>query len=426
MAHAHRFLATHRAADGPIPLTSMGNWATDLKQGFGNDWSLYTPYVDPILSGELFTEAEGYVGPGAGVGPSFYPAPFPEYFYGAGDLHDLRWNLNAYNGSLDGELTAVIKHNAAAFAAEARANGWQDVRFFAYIMDEVTGPQDRGEARRGEGDIPAFHHAMAHIQYALDRGSEKNPAIDLIWTSHADASTWNGTPADLRPTIRWWVPNGHAVNLDFYRDIVAQPGQTVWFYHSGRPAIGNHSINQLGYDLRVWPLLCARYDLDGMFWWSMMNFAGRYDTEGFDPYAMPQYKTAETRWGNGVLFYPGSRLTTLGAHRNIAGPIPSQRMKAFRRGLQDFEYLWLARDRGHAEAANALLRELVPNGFSESTKWRQNWSENPARLQRLPCQTGRIDHSRQRLQLATPEFPMRCTVSDRSQHLLASLGGLAF
>ena len=269
MAHAHRFLAVHRAGEGPLPLTTdsttsaPGTPAARPADRWSSDWRLYSPYVQPILDGSLFTAKESYVGPCAGAAPSFFPAPFVETFYGATEL---RRHMKQFGGSIDPFLLATWRDNAAAFWREVQARGWTDKRFFAYIMDEVDGEQDTGEAA-GRGDANAdatlFHHAMRQIQQALDEGTKSagagQRAIHLLWTSHADPARWVGTPADLRGAISWWAPNGHALDLDFFRPFMHDPAQNIWFYHSGQPAVGNYSINQLGIDLRLWGLLCARY-----------------------------------------------------------------------------------------------------------------------------------------------------------------------
>jgi hypothetical protein len=385
MAHAHRFLATYRQESGPRPRTLAGAPADAPAAAWGRDWGLYTPYIKPILDGSLFTAKEGYRGPSLGAPPSFFPAPFIETFYGAAALRD---QMNKNHGAIAPALLATWKANAAAFWAEARRQGWEKTRFFAYILDEVDGGQDEGaQAGDGASEATLFHHGMAQIQQALDAGAGAAGRIQLVWTSHADPARWAGTPADLRGTISWWIPNAHALDLDFFRPLLAgalrppgRPRPTVWFYHSGQPAIGNHTINQLGIDLRLWGLACARYGVGGSFWWSMMAFARNYDDPLFNPYDNPIYKTGDTRWGNGVLFYPGSRLKMIGCANNIAGPVSSMRMKAYRRGLQDCEYVWLARQRGRGAEAQALLEKIIPAAFSEAPKGSTpgRWSQNPA------------------------------------------------
>ncbi|MBQ4334944.1 MAG: DUF4091 domain-containing protein, partial [Myxococcaceae bacterium] len=61
--------------------------------------------------------------------------------------------------------------------------------------------------------------------------------------------------------------------------------------------------------------------------------------------------------GDGTLFYPGTP-ARLGTPAHL--PIESLRLKHLRDGLEDFEYLHLARQRGREDAANAFVESLTP------------------------------------------------------------------
>ena len=71
--------------------------------------------------------------------------------------------------------------------------------------------------------------------------------------------------------------------------------------------------------------------------------------------------------GDGVLFYPGYEV-------GINGPIASYQMKSLRRGVQDYEYLWLLRAAGKEKEADAILSTvcLAPG----------EWSEDPERWEK--------------------------------------------
>src|SRR5262249_38670263 len=159
---------------------------------------------------------------------------------------------------------------------------------------------------------------------ALDAGADKH--IDLMWTSHTNPRTLAADPAlDLRGVIRWWSPNGKACDPGFLQERM-KLGETAWFYHHAPPAIGLNIVNATGIDLRTWGAACWRYKLNGSFWWAMDCFEVKE----------VMTKAKENRWGNGVLFYPGARLPDLGLPA-IDGPLSCLRMKAYRRGLQDYE-----------------------------------------------------------------------------------------
>jgi len=71
----------------------------------------------------------------------------------------------------------------------------------------------------------------------------------------------------------------------------------------------------------------------------------------FDQKRNPRHKDWIRLNGDGVLFYPG---TPAGLNE----PLASFTMKSLRRGLQDYEYLWLLRQRG--VSADDIVNRVVP------------------------------------------------------------------
>ena len=84
-----------------------------------------------------------------------------------------------------------------------------------------------------------------------------------------------------------------------------------------------------------------------------------------DPLRKPIYSPRETRGGNGVLFYSCARLPDIGFSA-IDGPLSSLRMKAYRRGLQDYEYCWLLTQKGKRVVADAIIRKVIPVALAEA------------------------------------------------------------
>jgi len=90
--------------------------------------------------------------------------------------------------------------------------------------------------------------------------------------------------------------------------------------------------------------------------------------------------------GDGVLFYPGTDLVFPQESYGVAGPIASLRLKHWRRGVQDTDYLTLAAGKD-ATATKAIVDRMIPkvlweygvNDPSDPT-WVQtdiSWSTNP-------------------------------------------------
>ncbi len=191
----------------------------------------------------------------------------------------------------------------------------------------------------------------------------------MLWTSHSNPADWAADLAlDLRGKVRLWAPNAHAADPVFLAEQRSR-GDRNWFYHSGHPAVGVHSINASGIELRTWGVIAARYGIDGVLMWAVN--LGNDDK----PFADPSYKPDDDRFGNGVLVYPGNQLPKIGFAAS-PGAIPSARLKAWRRGLQDFELIELARQNAPAET-EALVRGIMPRALAEG-EGRAAWSSDPA------------------------------------------------
>ena len=63
--------------------------------------------------------------------------------------------------------------------------------------------------------------------------------------------------------------------------------------------------------------------------------------------------------GDGVLLYPGTDLIYPASSYGIRGPIVSLRLKHWRRGIQDVDYIVLANSI-NAQAVSALVQQMVP------------------------------------------------------------------
>ncbi len=316
MAHQHRFVISEREGRGP----GLANLA-DYDKTYGT-----------LLDGTLFSAQRGYVGPGANTGIAFWRAPFAQ----------------AYDGKIpDFTPDQLTKYtdDAKKFWEHCIAKKWDSKRFFAYIIDEA-GSDARSLANERK------------LQDALDAGAGPGH-IRLVWTSHTDPATLAADPAtDKRGIIHWWSANGGGCNPEFLRPQL-EKGDVVWFYHHGGASCGVHCVNANGIELRTWGDICWRYQINGSFWWAMDS--GDAD----NPMTKPTYKRGENRWGNGVLFYPGARLSDVGLP-NIDGPVSCLRMKAYRRGLQDYEYGWLLKQAGNQKVADDLVRAVIPKALVEA------------------------------------------------------------
>jgi hypothetical protein len=70
--------------------------------------------------------------------------------------------------------------------------------------------------------------------------------------------------------------------------------------------------------------------------------------------------------GDGVLLYPGEERLHPEEDRGIAGPIATIQLANFRRGLQDHQYLTLARKLGLHGVVDEAVAAIVPRVFSDA------------------------------------------------------------
>lgn len=329
LAHQHRMVFIERTPDAPAS---------------EQDWQAYAAAFGSALTGKLFSADYGYTGTGSNTAVSVWRTPWPQDY-----------DITVENELSEQQILGFTKL-AEDWATQVEKHGWNQPRHFAYVFDEVDGPSDESEATPSRRQyISRVHNAMQQVQAAIDNGAA---GIDLLWTSHSDPTIWQDDPdTTLVDRVRLWAPNGHAANTGFLAQRMSA-GERTWFYHSGHPAVGGHSINLPGTDMRSWGVIGARYGIQGQLMWAVN--LGSDDL----PFAQPSYKPDDDRVGNGVLVYPGKQLPKIG-YPAVAGPVPSMRLKAWHRGLQDAELFFLAQERNPDEA-NALIQQLVPRALGEA------------------------------------------------------------
>jgi hypothetical protein len=142
-------------------------------------------------------------------------------------------------------------------------------------------------------------------------------------------------------------------------------GKRFWTYNGKPPEAGSMILDTDGGALRSWGWIAARYDIELWYAWEGMYFSDRYNGGGptdvmHDPITFDERLRGGADWGNGdgVLAYPG--------------PLPSLRLKALRRGLQDRLLLEELERCGRGQTARALERQTIPRALGE-TRGRPTW-----------------------------------------------------
>ena len=313
------------------------------------DWTEFDAYEGQRLSGSLFTD-----GPMAGtqyelarltwpVGGS-YPPGCPNIFF---EPADNPIGNPVYENTIREYIEEFVRHFVD--------KGW-NMPLLLYGLDEI-------------GDYD-YHQWWAGLvdeanQNLIDEGTITAPRVMYMFVRSATASAMIGH-ADL------WAIRASGYDVEFGQARQAE-GDHVMFYHWSEPRVGHHTINTYGFSMRTKPLIAWKYRIDGVYAeWSATQW--QYLSQLYNGLANDYYTS---RWGNGVLYYPGHRLSQAGYAVDIDGPVPSIRLKALRRGMQDYEYAWLLDSLGGD--ADALVDAVIPNALNHApcSDCLGDWSHDP-------------------------------------------------
>jgi len=288
------------------------------------------------FTGDDFTRPQGYEGPGENVGNRIIPASF----YGPGEDYDQR--ETAWRKS-DAWMIFLRRTFPTAIT-------------FLYMPDEPRAPEyerirnlaDNVHSNPGPGrQLPIF----------VTKGyvKELDGAID-IWCSGPQAY-------DIRRALE-----------------ERARGHDYWIYNGGRPFGGAIVIDAPATDARATIWACFKHGIKVYFYWHGNHWQHNRQKQGnriqnvwanpitFDNRGQPNKPLTSQSFanGDGVLMYPGEEKLHPEEDRGIAGPCSTIQLANFRRGLQDHQYLTLARTLGLHALINEVLQAIVPRMFSDA------------------------------------------------------------
>jgi hypothetical protein len=323
-------------------------------QWVGSGWGTDAPAAQwiPFLNGTGFTAANGYAGPGEGTGNNVF-------------------SIGTYAGMTAGTTQAAFTANFNGWASWFKANSPSTERF-VYLCDEtncqsvtptLTTQLGWWTSIKGPG---AGLHTLA-TQPLLDILPPGGPSLPL-----SDITS-------LWPFSQGYGPNqsidGSSIVDQTQADIViaADPRKRLFAYNSSRPGEGSFATEDEGTSLRELAWGQYKKEIDRWFFWEATNYSNQgptnlfttAETFGAPPSADPSYGMIGGKNGDGVLFYPGTDNVYPAESYGINGPIASLRLKFWRRGIQDADYLALAQAKNPVAVAN-LVNKMVPSALWEN------------------------------------------------------------
>jgi hypothetical protein len=294
------------------------------------------------LDGDLFTPAQGYDGPGVGVGNNVYSiGTYGGWPWRGGTRQDMWDNTDIWVNWFDaqdfGTPTEYFLYLIDESIDYAQTEQW------AQWMDNNPGPGQRLKSMATIG-LPA---AAANV-----------PSLDV-------PATWSG----FGITALWQAA------ADQY---LADPDKWMYIYNGSRPATGTFATEDDGVALRALAWAQYKKEFDRWFYWEStyyVNFQAygyadpRAQTnvfqqaQTFGGYGEDDDVQGETGWnytnGDGVLFYPGTETRYPEESYGLLGPLASLRLKLWRRGIQDVDYLTMAAAIDPVRTAE-IVDEIVP------------------------------------------------------------------
>lgn len=292
--------------------------------------------VSGRFTGTDFTKSNKYEGPGEGIGNRIIPASF----YGPGKEYEER--SRAWKKS-DAWMTFIKENYPQALT-------------FLYMPDE-PGPSEYAHIRRLASHINSNPGPGKNLPIFVTKQyvKELDGAID-IW---ATGPLWYDIARAGKERAR---------------------GRRYWIYNSGRPAAGAIIIDSPATDARATIWSCFKHNVEVYFYWHGVHWLHNAQKQGerrqnvwsdpitFDNRGQPRKPIADQGYvnGDGVLIYPGEEKIHVAEDRGIRGPVSTVQLANLRRGLQDHQYLTLARKLGLHSLVKKSVQRIVPRVFSDA------------------------------------------------------------
>jgi hypothetical protein len=325
MARQHRF---HPLIYAYRPKLSVSGTNVSL------DWTEYDQRISRYLDGSAFTEKHGYWGPGYGVPVSHMMLPFD---IEKGESKARAWPIALPEAGRTPEYESVWREVARQVRAHLDSKPeWRKVMKVSFL----------------DGLDESYNDAA--YEKMLYYGKLLHDAMGRGWFKYrVDGGYSRAAMEKLSAEVELWVC--HTVSFDADTvDHFRKRGVDAWFYgpmiYEQRRNSGCGSNTFLDLDLLV---------NRAIGWVGWKYRAGWVEWE-FDWNSYASWFEAENFKEPGRIYNGSGQLIYRGAVMGYRQPIASIRLKAQRRGLQDYEYFWLLAERtGSKDGSDALVNGVI-------------------------------------------------------------------
>lgn len=289
-----------------------------------------------VLSGELFSAKNGYDGPGMDTSSGVYSI-------GTYGMWRNMW-------SPDSE--AAMRKSSDKWATFFGDN-FPQVEAFLYLLDEpqpAAYPKVEQWASWVKNNPGPGSRLQTFVTKDIVTLGKKMPSVSLGVDAWGDTQVW-------RPLIESYQ----------------KAGKKYWAYNGIRFSSGSFMTEDDGVSLRAVAWTQFKHKIDRWFFWESTAYLntdrGGYETNVFEEAATfggtkwnhPKYGETAPGYGNGdgVLFYPGTEKRYPKNNYGLTGPIASLRLKLWRRGIQDVDYLTMAA-KIDPQAVDKIVQRIIP------------------------------------------------------------------
>lgn len=339
MAHRHRF---------------------DLVTGVAN-LDVMNKYYKKYYTGEIYSASKGYTGPGENTGNTTFSI--------------------GYGGHIPAEYGKSI-NNMTRSGWWAGSDAWEK-----WFIQNAPGVERH---KYLFPDEPDFKGPVG----AKGTGSMDTIRMQAKWT-HSNPGIGKNIPTFVTNTVKsglkgyvdFWSISAQEWTMDLTTEMVAEEraaGRKFGIYNGFRPGMGAVVSDADAIEFRVMPWIVWKYNIDQYFYWSTTFW------RNLNVFVNPL--TYEDRInGDGTFLYPGQDNVFPEESRNLAGPLSSIRAKNWRRGAQDYEYLWLAKEMGLENELKTIVNNCIPTAVWEAKSQKDvSWSSRGYKFEEYRKQLAEI------------------------------------
>jgi len=259
--------------------------------------------------------------------------------------HQLEQNIRAEPFSP--VYNKMVKSYLKAVESYFRKNGWLNKLVFNSPVDEPNTKKDYEETRK--------YAELVH---------EAVPGVHFLATESPvpDNPEW-GT---LRGYVDDFCVHGNSLNdpevKKALKEEQAKGGEATWYISCDQAyPQPNYFIDAPVLDPVMVPWITARYKMNGILYWAA-NFWNQTPDPWLDPVTFISGFACSGGYvlnGEGSLIYPGNHTKRYTGQPDVNGPVSSIRFEMLREGIEDYEYLWMLKEKGAGDFAEDIIRDMV-------------------------------------------------------------------